>query len=148
MKLSGTAELSGSAAEAFDRLLDPAVLARCIPGCERLEEVGPGRYEVVLRAGVGPAKGRFAGTIVLSDIERPSGYSITVNGMSTVGHVQGGARVRLEATQEGTTAIHYEGEGRVSGLLASVGARLIDAAAKQVARKFFELLAEEAASTG
>jgi carbon monoxide dehydrogenase subunit G len=59
--------------------------------------------------------------------------------------VKGGASVRLEATETGTR-IHYDGEGTISGLLAAVGARLIDAAARQVAQEFFEKLASAVAA--
>ena len=36
----------------FAALVDPAVLQRCIPGCEALEEVAPDVYEARLKIGV------------------------------------------------------------------------------------------------
>lgn len=140
MKLSGTAELAGRPEDVFDRLLDPAVLSSCIPGCRRLERVGDGIYEVEVKAGVGAVQGSFRGRVTLSDVERFRGYRMALEGKSPVGHVKGGASVRLEAIPAGTRIL-YEGEGTISGLLASVGARLIDAAARKVAQQFFEKLA-------
>lgn len=147
MKLSGTAELAGAPEEVFDRLLDPAVLKNCIPGCQRLEPVGDGVYEFEVKAGVGGVQGSFRGRVTLSDVRRFQGYRLDVEGQSPVGYVKGGANVRLAAIETGTR-IHYDGEGALSGLLASVGARLIDAAAKTVARQFFEKLAREVAASG
>jgi hypothetical protein len=145
LKLTGTAEIAGRPEAVFDRLLDPAVLARCIPGCERLERVGEGVYELDVKAGVGAVKGSFRGRVTLSDVQRFHGYRMDLEGKSPVGLVKGGASVRLAASESGTR-IHYDGEGTVSGLLASVGARLIDAAARQVAQQFFEKLASEVAA--
>lgn len=145
MKLSGTAELAGRPEDVFDRLLDPAVLAKCIPGCRRLERVGEGVYELEVKAGVGAVQGSFRGRVTLSDVQRFQGYRMDLEGKSPVGHVKGGASVRLEGI-EGCTRIHYDGEGTISGLLASVGARLLDVAARKVAQQFFEKLASEVAA--
>ncbi len=147
MKLSGSAELERRSEEVFDRLLDPDVLKRCIPGCQRLERVADGVYELDVKAGVGAVQGSFRGRVTLSDVQRFERYRMDVEGKSTIGHVKGGATVRLEPLGE-RTRIHYDGEGQISGLLASVGARLIDASARKIAREFFEKLASEVAAAG
>ena len=144
MKLVGSIELAEPPEQVFDQLLDPQLLARCIPGCRRMDEVSPGVYETEIEAGVGAVKGSFAGRVTLSDVERFRGYSIAVEGKSTVGYVRGAATVRLEAN-DGGTRVHYDGKAQVSGLIAAVGGRLLDAAAQKVARDFFERLAAEVA---
>ena len=144
MKLTGQAEVKGSPEEVFDRLVDPVLLKACIPGCQRLERVAEGVYELEVKAGVGAVQGSFKGRVTLSDVRRFQGYRMDVEGKSPVGYLKGGASVRLEAS-DGGTRIHYDGEAQLSGLLASVGARLIDAAARKVAQQFFERLASEVA---
>lgn len=144
MKVSGTAELEGEPSEAFRRLLDPWVLLRCIPGCESMEEVATGEYTTRIRAGVGPVKGTFEGTVTLSDLECPARYRMRVVGRSTVGHVDGEAQITLEPAGE-RTLVRYEGQARISGLLASVGNRLIEVAARKVVRQFFDRLTGELA---
>lgn len=142
MKLAGSAEVAGSPEQIFDKLLEPAVLTRCIPGCESMEETAPAVYDTVVKAGVGAVKGSFRGQVTVSDVARPHSYRLSIEGKSTVGFVRGGANIRLEPTTTGAR-IHYDGEAKISGLLASVGARLLDASAKGVAQKFFEALARE-----
>ena len=61
MKVEGTHELHASAERVYQALIDPAVLQRCIPGCERLEKTGENAYSTTLRAGVGSIKGVFTG---------------------------------------------------------------------------------------
>ena len=143
MKLSGGSEVQGSPEQVFDRLMDPALLARCIPGCDHMEEVEPGVYATSIGAGVGAVKRHFEGRVTVSEVDRPNGYRLTISGDSPVGHVDGGARVRLEPTS-GTTRVTYEGEARLSGLLAAFGGRMLEGAANKAVASFFERLVQEA----
>ena len=40
MKLSGSYEFNATQEKVWETLTDPTSLAACIPGCEKLEEVG------------------------------------------------------------------------------------------------------------
>lgn len=142
MKVEGTADISQPREAIFDRLLDPRFLKRCIPGCESIEEVAPGSYRTVVKSGVGAVRGSFKGTATLSDVVRPEKYTLSVEGKSTVGHVHSVAVLRLEEIPSGTR-VHYQGEAKISGLLARVGGRLLEPAARKVAGEFFERLASE-----
>ena len=142
MNVEGTAEIAQPREAVFDRLMDPNFLSRCIPGCESLEEIEPGRYKTLIKSGVGAVRGSFKGTATLSDVVRPESYTLSVEGKSTVGHVRSVARLRLEEMGSGTR-VHYEGEAKISGLLARVGGRLLEPAAKKVAGEFFERLTRE-----
>ena len=59
MKIEGTHEVQAKRERVFAALVDPEVLKRCIPGCERLEKTGDNAYAATLRAGVGSIKGLF-----------------------------------------------------------------------------------------
>ena len=61
MKLSGEATLNAPVTEVYAALNDPAVLVRTIPGCQRLEQVGPDSYKATVAAGVASIKGTFDG---------------------------------------------------------------------------------------
>lgn len=147
MKLSGSAHVPLEPAVTFERLLDPEILARCIPGCQGMERTDEGTYETHVRTGVGPVKGTFKGIVTLSDVVAPERYHMAVKGRSLIGHTQGGAAIRLEPDGEGTT-IHYDGEFKVAGRIASVGGRLVQTVARKQARDFFERLAREVAEEG
>ena len=146
MKVNGTADIARTREAIFDRLLDPQFLKRCIPGCESIEEVAPGSYKTVVKSGVGAVRGSFKGTAVISDVVRPESYTLSVEGKSTVGYVRSVATLRLEEIDSGTR-VHYQGEAKISGLLARVGGRLLEPAAQKVAGEFFERLAAELAQT-
>ena len=146
MKLSGQTELEGTPEEIFKSLLDPLILRRSIPGCESLEETAPSTYEITVKAGIGSVRGTFKGEVQLTDVVAPESYSMSVKGKSSVGHAEGGASVKLEAQGEGDqtlTLIHYEGQAKVSGMIAAVGGRLVQVAAKKIAQQFFDKIGEE-----
>lgn len=143
--LEGEALFAAPPAEVFPRLLDPAVLKRCIPGCESLEDRGGGRYEAVLKLGVGAVKGTFKAAIALADLDPPRGFSLGVDAKSLVGSGSGSVRVTL-APEGAGTRLRYAGELRATGVIAAVGQRLLGAGARNTADGFFAGLAREVGS--
>jgi carbon monoxide dehydrogenase subunit G len=80
MKIEGTHELHASIERVYETLIDPAVLQRCIPGCERLEKTGENSYSTTLRAGVGSIKGVFTGNVRLEEMQPPRHFRMIVDG--------------------------------------------------------------------
>ena len=68
MKIEGTQKIDAPRERIFAALTDPAVLQKCIPGCEQMEKTGENQYNARLTAGVGPVKGVFTATVSLQDI--------------------------------------------------------------------------------
>ena len=142
MKLEATHRITAPLEAVWRKLMDPAVLRRAMPGCEIVEEVGQYRYRAVLKTGVGPVKGTFNGEVTLSDIVHEKGYTLTSRATSNVGFVEGVGRVQLESFA-GETIVRFSGEAKVGGMLASVGGRLVEAAAQKNMRDTFANLAHE-----
>ena len=127
--------------------MDPAVLTRCIPGCERLEPTGENSYKAVLKVAIAAIKGSYSGTVTMSDLDAPKSYKLTVEGKGTPGFVRGVASVTL--TQEGeSTDFRYSGDVQVGGLVASVGQRMLQGMATTLLHQFFECLNREVRSSG
>ena len=125
--------------------MDPLVLRRAMPGCERLERVTDNHFTTVLRAGVGPVKGSFTGEVALSDIIPQRGYTLTTRAKSPIGFVEGVGRIEIEESGA-ETVIHFSGKVKVGGALASVASRLMEAAAQKNIRDTFANLAREIAA--
>jgi carbon monoxide dehydrogenase subunit G len=121
----------------WDALNDPAVLKASIPGCESLEKLSDTQMKATAAVKIGPISARFTGSVQLSDIDPPNGYTIGGEGQGGVaGFAKGGAKVRL-AEEAGATLLAYDVNAQVGGKIAQLGARLIDATAKQMADAFF-----------
>ena len=57
MKISGSSTLESPVDKVWEAIQDPAVLARCLPGCESLAVIGEDRYAMSVTAGVAAIKG-------------------------------------------------------------------------------------------
>jgi len=147
MKIEGTREISAPRDRVWAAFLDPAVLAKAIPGCDALEEVGTGEYKAVMKIGVGAIKGTFEGKVRLSDLDPPNRYKMAVEGKGSPGFVRGEAVMSLTDLPAGTQ-VAYDADVQVGGLIASVGQRMLGGVSKMMLDQFFgrmtELLSSQA----
>jgi len=142
MKIEGFYQISASPERVFQALTDPAVLQKCIPGCQELEKTGENRYSAKLSAGVGSIKSVFTATIAMEDLVPPTHYKLVVEGKGQPGFLKGSGDLDLQQKNNGTE-LRYTGEVNIGGMLASVGQRMIQATANMMAGKFFKALEEE-----
>jgi carbon monoxide dehydrogenase subunit G len=142
MKIQGTQKLHALRERVYSALTDPKILQRCIPGCESLEQTAEHTYAAVLKAGVGAIKGTFKGEVRLEDMRPPDHYRIVVEGKGAVGFAKGSADFDL-TEEDGGALISYSGELQIGGTIAGVGQRMIEAAAKMMAARFFAALEAE-----
>jgi len=141
MKVDGNVTMGGPQQTVYEMLSDPEGLRHCLPGCEKFDEIAPGRYETVLKAGVAGIKGTFTGTVTLSDAKPPQSYTLTVEGTFSGGFVKGVGNISLAPDGDGSkTKVTYVGDGQVGGPLASVGQRLMVPAARMVVNQFFRCM--------
>ena len=145
MKLEGTYQVNATRERVYECLVDPEVLQRCIPGCERLEKTAENTFAATIRTGVGSIKGVFNGTARLEDLREPEHLRIVVDGKGAPGFLKGSGDLDLEQAENGTK-VSYTGNVQVGGTIASVGQRMIQGTAKMMATQFFTSLGAEAAT--
>ncbi len=138
MDMTGERRIPAPRETVWQALNDPEVLKASIPGCESLEKLSDTDMKATATVRIGPISARFAGNVHLADIDPPNGYTISGEGQGGVaGFAKGGAKVHL-ADDGGGTLLNYEVHAQVGGKIAQLGARLIDASAKQMADAFFD----------
>jgi carbon monoxide dehydrogenase subunit G len=143
MEMTGRYRIPAPRAKVWAALNDPVVLRASIPGCESLEKTSDTEMAATVKAKVGPVSATFKGNVTLSDLDPPNGYTISGEGKGGVaGFAKGGAEVHLE-DDDGHTLLTYTAKAQVGGKLAQVGARLVDATAKQMADQFFAKFADQ-----
>jgi carbon monoxide dehydrogenase subunit G len=123
-------------------LQDEEVLRRTLPGCQKLEEVSEGVYSAELGLNVGPVKGVFTGEVKLSELQMPESYRLTMSGKGKPGEIRGDARIRLDEA-EGRTVLICTADAQVTGVLASVGQRVMGSVAKLILGQFFKAVEKE-----
>ena len=141
MKIDGTSEVPAPRDRVWAALLDPGTLATVIPGCEKLEAVGPDEYKAVMKVGVGPVKGTFEGKVRISEQQPPSHYRMAIVGSGGPGFVRGDAAMDL-AEADGGTRVTYAADVQIGGLIASVGQRMLGGVSRMMLDQFFARLTE------
>ncbi len=145
MNLSAKYTIAGPPEHVYAALIDPAVLQRCIPGCERLTATGEGRYDATIKIGVAGLSGTYIGRAELRDQQPPRSFTLVVDGKARgPGFVRATAKIALSATDD-QTRVACDADVQVGGLLAAVGSRLIEAVSRQQMDEFFRRLGEELA---
>ena len=141
MKLSGSCKLNIKKEHVWKALNDPNILRQCIPGCESFDKESNTVFKTTATNQIGPMNATFSGTVTLSNIQENLSYTISGEGQSSVGFVNGNAEVKLTEENEITT-LTYVVNVNVGGKIAQLGSRLIDGVAKKMSDYFFGRLAD------
>jgi hypothetical protein len=148
MEIIGEQMIAAPLRSVWAALNDPDVLRRSIEGCESFEKTSDTSFVARVVARIGPVKAGFGGTVSLTDVDPPYGYTLVGEGTGAgAGFATGQARVRL-AEVGGATRLSYEVRADVGGKLAQIGARLIDQTARKLADGFFARFAAIVAEGG
>jgi carbon monoxide dehydrogenase subunit G len=145
MKIEGSAEIPAPRERVWAAFLDPDILAQALPGCEKLEAIGPNEYKATMKVGVAAIKGTFEGKVKLSDLEPPNRYRMAVEGSGGPGFVRGDAGMQMSDV-DGGTRVSYDADVQVGGLIASVGQRMLGGVTKMMLDQFFTRMTELLAS--
>jgi carbon monoxide dehydrogenase subunit G len=145
MKISGTSTLEAPVEKVWDAILDPAVLARCIPGCEALSTIGEDRYAMSVTAGVAAIKGTYAGEVSLADKVAPHSLTMKASGAGAPGTIDADVKVSLVQSLAGGTELSYDADATIGGAIGGVGQRMLTGVTKKMAGQFFLALDQDIA---
>src|SRR5215468_11680815 len=142
MKIEGAHEISAPRQRVWEAFLDPERLRQAIPGCEKLEAIGPDEYKATMKVGVGGVKGTFEGKVKLADKKPPESYKMAVEGSGGPGFIRGDTLITLSDAEGGGTRVAYSADVQVGGLIASVGQRMLGGVSKMMLEQFFTKMTE------
>ena len=137
MKIIGNAQFAADRAVVWQALNDPAVLVRCIPGCQRLEALGDDAYTLTVAAGVGSIKGVYDGQVRLTDQQQPGSFRMHAQGAGAAGTIGADVLVTLEESAAGGASVTYDADAVVGGMIGGVGQRMLVGVSKRMAEEFF-----------
>src|SRR5207248_11734747 len=113
-------------------------------GCESLTKTADDVYDAKLKVGLAGLKGNYSGKIQIKDRKPPESYTLQMEGKGMPGWVKGTAHFTLSPTDD-KTQVQCSADAQVGGLIAAVGSRLTEAAAKRMIEQFFRKLSEQLA---
>ena len=128
----------------FAALINPAVIQRCIDACEKLVPTGDDSYDAHLKINTAGLKGGYVVKVQISDKNPPESCTFVLEGKAAAGFVKVSAKIKL--TEKGSeTELHCDADVQIGGLIAAVGSRLIETAAKRMLDEFFRKFGEQLA---
>lgn len=138
MKIAGTYKFEASLETTWDALFNADVLARTLPGCDKLEKEGD-QFNGVIRVKMGPVQGKFQGKVNIEDVVEHDNYRMVIDGRGPAGFAKAKVSIRLVA-EGAQTEMSYEADIQIGGKIASVGQRLLDASIKAITKQSLESL--------
>ena len=149
IKIDGKVSIDAPREEVWNSLLDLEILKKTaahVPGVsvERLDQIDEMHYEGTATIGVAAVKGKYDGKITILD-KRPLEFMRLKGEGKGGGNWTSGEISMTLADQEGKTLMSFEGQGNLSGPLASVGQRLVDTVGRQMIDQGTKILAKEIA---
>ena len=147
-RIQGSSLLHATPERVWHQLQDPVVLQRCIPGCESMVLIQPEHYQAVIQIGLGPFSATFKTQVVLlpelhQTFQTPSHFRLILSGQAgALGEGKATILVQLQAEEDPQskqikTRIDWQAEPELTGKLAQLGNRLMDASAKSMSQEFF-----------
>lgn len=140
MHFEGTVSIKAPREAVWAFLTDANAAAQCAPGLESLEVADETHFSVVVRTGVGPVKGRFTFNVTWLELSEPTRARFQARGKLPGSAVDMESSMNLSESDGGTTTMEWLSEVKVNGLLASVGARLMQGAAEKTTNEMFECI--------
>src|SRR5690242_17744728 len=117
MDITGTYTFNAPPQRVWDLLMDPTVIAGCIPGCEQLEPEGNDRYKARLKVALAAITGTYDGVATITEKNPPHSYRLMVEGQGKPGFVKGNAAIALR--EDGpTTIVEVSGNVETGGAIA------------------------------
>jgi uncharacterized protein len=138
MELEAEILVPGSRQQVWNRLIDPAVLQRCIPGCSELDRTTETDFAGKMVVKVGPVSATFQGGVSLEEMAEPERCVLAGQGKGgAAGFAKGSATITL--LEEGdSTRLAYVATVQIGGKLAAVGNKLFGSVARRNIDEFFD----------
>ncbi|WP_269050932.1 CoxG family protein [Sporosarcina sp. G11-34] len=121
---------------------DKEVLQKSLPGCKVFDEVEENVFHAVLAINIGPIKGEFTADVQQVDMKEPEFYRLLVHVKGKPGDIEAIAEMNMVDTEKGAV-LTCNADLEVTGLLASIGQRIMGGVAKVVIGQFFKDIEKE-----
>jgi carbon monoxide dehydrogenase subunit G len=92
---------------------------------------------MVVRAGVGPIKATFAMNVQFHELDQPNHAAVLARGQAPGSAVEMVSAMNLSELDPSRTVMEWTSDVSVSGMIAQVGARLMQGAADKITQQLF-----------
>jgi carbon monoxide dehydrogenase subunit G len=146
MQLTGKHIFNARPSVLWNMLMDTEILAKVVPGISKLERIGENSFKAIVEIKMGPVSGAFNGNLQMEDIEEPKGFTLKIQQNSKIGNANAAIKISLLPVAENQTEVAFDGDAKLSGLLATMGNRVIGGVSNTLTKQFFTNLEKELAA--
>jgi carbon monoxide dehydrogenase subunit G len=141
MQFSGVVDIRAPRDRVFAFLIDPNQVGSCGPGVESIEVIDDTHFRAKAKVGVGFINTRFAIDLELAEAEPPDRAVIKARGQAPGNAVDAiGTMNLVDGDEPGTTQMLWAADVQISGMIASVGARLVNSTADKLIKQTFDCI--------
>ncbi|RRR78570.1 MAG: carbon monoxide dehydrogenase [Candidatus Viridilinea halotolerans] len=145
MRIAGNYTFAASREEVWAAINDPEVIARILPGCQRLDVIGDYEYESALHVDLHVVRGHYTGRVRLDKLVSPESFELVVGGEGNNSTLQASGSLQLRSEGE-QTILDYGGEARFGGILAALSQQQLDGAVRTLLHQSLKALAQQIAA--
>jgi carbon monoxide dehydrogenase subunit G len=143
MQLTGSHIVNAALSKVWMMLMDTETLAKVVPGISRLEKTGDNTFKSVIEIKLGPVNGSFTGNLELEDINEEKGFTLKVLQKSKIGNANAAIKIGLLPVDDKQTEVSFDGDVKLSGLIAGMGQRVMGSVSNTLTKQFFANLEKE-----
>ena len=149
MEFSGTVEIPASRARVFAFVTDPDKVGACGPGVESIEVIDAAHFKAKAKVGVGFITARFVVDLEIAEQQPPDMAVIKAHGQAPGSAVDAVGRMTLtDGAEPNSTTMAWSADVNLSGMLASVGARMVEGTANKMIGQTFDCIRAKIVAEG
>jgi carbon monoxide dehydrogenase subunit G len=143
MQLAGKHVVNAASSTVWTMLMDIDSLSKLVPGLSRLEKTGDHTSKSIFEIKLGPVSSSFSGNLQLENIEEQKGFDLKIQQNSKIGNANAIINIAVLPVAGAQTEVSFNGDVKLSGILASMGNRVIGSVSNTLTKQFFTNLEKE-----
>jgi len=135
MHYEGAFDVKASMEKVYDFVNDPNRVTTIFPDVQSVKVIDEDNFQIKAKVGMSFIKGTLDVKLTLVDKKRPTYSKLKARGTGLNSSVDLESSFTLEEGPSGGTHVKWTADAKISGMMASVGSRLIDAQADKYVKQ-------------
>jgi carbon monoxide dehydrogenase subunit G len=135
MHYSGEFSVAAPKEKVYDFVTDPKKVTTIFPDVQSVKVIDETNFQIKAKVGMSFIKGTMDVKLTLVENKRPTFSKLKARGTGLNSAVDLESSFALEDGEKGGTHVKWAADAKISGMMASVGSRLIDAAADKYVKQ-------------
>lgn len=144
LEFSGSPEIDAGRDHVWNRLIDLEFVASCVTDVDEVRAIDHTHFQVLTGVRFGIFRFRFRVNVGLHDVV-PYSASMTADAHAPGAHVTANTSIRLDPLGETRTRLRWEAVADLEGVIAKIGARLLEKEGRETIEEFWREFAHRTA---